>query len=288
MKLSERAKKIIRLTLSIATLVMLSVSAVLFVISSISINAMGASPYTYETIGAAFRRIAIPVYITLALVVISGVTLTLLIPEEKGRAKAMKDAFSRLNMLYRIRGIGTPKTPTRSIAATLNGINSLYANLDGADEGVVKTVKYERTLRSSMKLTNVILFVLGVIVALVIGITNKSLYLDGVASHDLTQSVVNVVVLVVICLAPAMAFAVIRFFVDRTSAVREYLAVETLPRTRVEKDEENEAKFPTLLVVRISVLVLAVVFIILGIFNGGMEDVVQKAIKICTECIGLG
>ena len=47
MKLSERAKKIIRLTLSIATLVMLSVSAVLFVISSISINAMGASPYTY-------------------------------------------------------------------------------------------------------------------------------------------------------------------------------------------------------------------------------------------------
>lgn len=288
MKLSERAKKIIRLTLSIATLVMLSVSAVLFVISSISINAMGASPYTYETIGAAFRRIAIPVYITLALVVISGVTLTLLIPEEKGRAKAMKDAFSRLNMLYRSRGIGTPKTPTRSIAATLNGINSLYRDLDGADEGVVKTVKYERTLRSSMKLTNVILFVLGVIVALVIGITNKSLYLDGVTSHDLTQSVVNVVVLVVICLAPAMVFAAIRFFVDRTSAVREYLAVETLPRTRVEKEEENEAKFPTLLVVRISVLVLAVVFIILGIFNGGMEDVVQKAIKICTECIGLG
>ena len=264
MKLSERAKKIIRLTLSIATLVMLSVSAVLFVISSISINAMGASPYTYESIGAAFRRIAIPVYITLALVVISAVVLTFVIPDEKKRATAPKDALHRLNLLYRSR------------------------DLDGADEGVVKTVKYERTLRSSMKLTNVILFVLGVIVALVIGITNKSLYLDGVTSHDLTQSVVNVVVLVVICLAPAMVFAVIRFFVDRTSAVREYLAVEALPRTRVEKDEENEAKFPTLLVVRISVLVLAVVFIILGIFNGGMEDVVQKAIKICTECIGLG
>jgi hypothetical protein len=29
-------------------------------------------------------------------------------------------------------------------------------------------------------------------------------------------------------------------------------------------------------------------FIVLGIVNGGMADVLNKAIKICTECIGLG
>jgi hypothetical protein len=34
--------------------------------------------------------------------------------------------------------------------------------------------------------------------------------------------------------------------------------------------------------------VVAVVFIIVGAFNGGMGDVLAKAIKICTECIGLG
>lgn len=39
---------------------------------------------------------------------------------------------------------------------------------------------------------------------------------------------------------------------------------------------------------RIAVLVLAVVFIILGSLNGGVGDVFRKAIKICTECIGLG
>ena len=32
----------------------------------------------------------------------------------------------------------------------------------------------------------------------------------------------------------------------------------------------------------------AVVFIILGVMNGGMKDVLVKAIKICTECVGLG
>ncbi len=32
----------------------------------------------------------------------------------------------------------------------------------------------------------------------------------------------------------------------------------------------------------------AVVFTVLGVLNGGMHDVLVKAIRICTECIGLG
>ena len=41
-------------------------------------------------------------------------------------------------------------------------------------------------------------------------------------------------------------------------------------------------------IIRIIVLILAVVLIIAGIYNGSMRDVLYKAIKICTECIGLG
>ena len=40
--------------------------------------------------------------------------------------------------------------------------------------------------------------------------------------------------------------------------------------------------------VRAAFGVIAVTFIILGIFNGGMRDVLYKAINICMECIGLG
>ena len=39
---------------------------------------------------------------------------------------------------------------------------------------------------------------------------------------------------------------------------------------------------------QIALLVLAVLFIVLGILNGSMKDVLIKAINICTECIGLG
>jgi len=41
-------------------------------------------------------------------------------------------------------------------------------------------------------------------------------------------------------------------------------------------------------VVRLSMFLLSLVFIAFGIWNGGMRDVLVKAINICTECIGLG
>ena len=39
---------------------------------------------------------------------------------------------------------------------------------------------------------------------------------------------------------------------------------------------------------RTAVLALALVLIVLGILNGGLEDVLAKGAAICTECIGLG
>lgn len=40
--------------------------------------------------------------------------------------------------------------------------------------------------------------------------------------------------------------------------------------------------------IRVVLYLLAVAFIVLGVLNGGLRDVLVKAINICTECIGLG
>ena len=40
--------------------------------------------------------------------------------------------------------------------------------------------------------------------------------------------------------------------------------------------------------VQLCLFILALVFILLGVLNGGWYDVLVKAINICTECIGLG
>ncbi|HAE45567.1 MAG TPA: thioredoxin [Lachnospiraceae bacterium] len=39
---------------------------------------------------------------------------------------------------------------------------------------------------------------------------------------------------------------------------------------------------------RIALFALAVLMIILGVYNGSARDVFGKAVKICTECVGLG
>ncbi len=41
-------------------------------------------------------------------------------------------------------------------------------------------------------------------------------------------------------------------------------------------------------ILRTAVLVIALILIILGILNGGLEDVLAKGAAICTECVGLG
>lgn len=76
------------------------------------------------------------------------------------------------------------------------------------------------------------------------------------------------------------------------SIQREYDAI--LARIKEEKaagvKAEPKAAAPVrdLKAVRIVILAIAVVFIVVGIFNGSMMAVVNKAIRICTECVGLG
>ena len=49
----------------------------------------------------------------------------------------------------------------------------------------------------------------------------------------------------------------------------------------------QESAFPAS-VLRADLYAAAMVFIVLGVMNGGLYDVLVKAINICTECIGLG
>ena len=51
---------------------------------------------------------------------------------------------------------------------------------------------------------------------------------------------------------------------------------------------ENRASGSKVNVLRTALLVAALVLIVAGIFNGSARDVFGKAVKICTECVGLG
>jgi hypothetical protein len=83
------------------------------------------------------------------------------------------------------------------------------------------------------------------------------------------------------------AFAVVigATFVCRRSMEREIQLLKGIPGGEA---PEAAAKPSCVNYVRVALYAVAVVLILLGINNGGMRDVLVKAINICTECIGLG
>ena len=74
-------------------------------------------------------------------------------------------------------------------------------------------------------------------------------------------------------------------FLCRRSMEREIGHLKGLSGNKV---PEAPAKPSRMGYVRIALYAVAAALIVLGINNGGMRDVLIKAINICTECIGLG
>lgn len=67
-----------------------------------------------------------------------------------------------------------------------------------------------------------------------------------------------------------------------------HLAPEKQKISRAQPYRENEMPARRKNALRTILICLAAVLIVLGITNGGLWDVLVKAINICTECIGLG
>ena len=86
---------------------------------------------------------------------------------------------------------------------------------------------------------------------------------------------------------------VARLFVAESSAARELELIKSYikenPSVKAIKVAKGEKKrFDYIVFTRCAILTVAIVFVVVGIFNGGMRDVLAKGVKICTECIGLG
>ena len=90
-----------------------------------------------------------------------------------------------------------------------------------------------------------------------------------------------------VCLwvAAALAAVIAAMYVCDRSMAREAAALKGY--SDIAQQTGAAKKFPVNMV-RIGIFATAVVLIIVGVLNGGMRDVLIKAINICTECIGLG
>ena len=95
----------------------------------------------------------------------------------------------------------------------------------------------------------------------------------------------------------AFGVAIAVSFFNRYSLRKEISLVKSMIAENAKKGlvvkEKNEQKIArndgrVTFFARVAIGIIAVVLIVCGIANGGMADVLGKAINICTQCIGLG
>lgn len=84
----------------------------------------------------------------------------------------------------------------------------------------------------------------------------------------------------------ALVFVIQSLCVKNIQAELELAKKAPVKEKKEQKQTDSQAKIRN--AARIAVFAAAVILIVAGILNGGMFDVLVKAINICTECIGLG
>ncbi|MBQ8689446.1 MAG: hypothetical protein IJ515_03685 [Clostridia bacterium] len=272
--MSESTKKRILLIYTCALGILLIAVGVLFVVSCVNIYNLGDRPFTRENISSAFSKIAVPVYIAIAAVVIGGIGKIWLDTDEKKKNKPrVKD--------------------------TLAILKKRLASVEAAPESAQK-IKREELCRRLIWIGAAVLLALSLIYPLIFIFSPATFPADNVNTAN--ASVADAMIILGASLALPTAYSVAALFVAESSMKRECeliraaLTSNTANAAR-EAEENKKSALSSFFekhgrVISISakctVVVVGVVFVILGISNGGMADVLAKAVKICTECIGLG
>lgn len=274
--MSQKIKRRIHLIYGIILSVLLVATGVCFAIACLAIYRTGPSPFTPESIGRYWGYIAPLVYVCLAAVV-GGIVVSLALPLEAGKPRAARDPGLRLKKLQETVDVS-------------------------ASPELQKRVGRERAMRRGSVVVATILSAVAAIVVLVWCLIPGRF--DDVSTAGLQQDILTAVAVILPCAAVGLAAWVAVVLLWGVSVQRETVMLKAASmnpdyRRKPAAGGSGETARPSRLkamvgkpaflwTVRGVVFALAVVFIVLGAANGGMADVLGKAIRICTECIGLG
>ena len=234
----------------------LIVAAVCLIVSAYTIYNLGDSPYTPESIGAEYDKISVPLWVAI-FAVIAGIVLNIALPMPKSKAKAIKDPFIKLRILQK-------KLPAGAVH-------------DGIDR--------QRSLRKMYRTICTLLCAVAFIPAIAVLCDYDSFTVD-----NLTPALLRVVGMLSLGAIISGVLLFVLSVIERRSAEQEIewtkVAISEGKKSdqiSTENDTENTKK-----IVRLVLVGAACALIVIGLTQDGFYDVLQKAIRICTECIGLG
>lgn len=274
----ESKGKKIRFIYGIGMAVLTVIVGALFILQICAIYASSAqSPYTVESISARFNQIAIPVWVWVA-ALIGNIVLSFVFPEEEESPKAQVDIATKLCRMQK-------RLPENAVG--------------------MSTIKQKRKARTVAIIACAVFACVAIAVCLVhllnenyTPIISEDFFPGGRALADrLVRSIPWIA-----CAFLAAIF--VTLFVEKSQEEELALtktAIAESAKQGIKADKNAQEKknvFQTIgeffdsekgtAIFRILFAVVGVALVVVGIFNGGMYDVLQKAINICTQCIGLG
>ncbi len=242
------------------------------------------SPYTTEIISKTFKQIAIPVYLWIAAAIGGGVIFCVF-PEEKKRPKAYVSLSTALQRTEK-------RIPAFELfVGQMNVVKSKEETMRKGIAGALSAFAF------------LVLFVCFAVLLdlFYLPIINRPFFVahDGLVDRLFQMAILLIVGLTII------GFGEIvmensrkrqqKYYLEILASAKGHSKGEALPtkQSKLAKLDfwsklSKEKQKKTVLGMRIALGVIGVAFVVWGIANGGMKDVLLKAINICTQCIGLG
>ena len=240
-------------------------TGVCFAVSCVTIYQSGETPFSRESVAIHFQKIAIPVFLCLVGIV-GGMVLSLLLPLSQKKEKAKAD-------------------PKKNLSRVWDGFS-----LSSCDADIKSKIENKRRGRKALRIVIAVICVLCAALALIYVLNPVNYSLE-----ELNHDILVAALVAFSASAIALLACYIATFVEKVSIVREIELVKLAKgdrkketKTRHKKEQPGFWKKHGILLIRLVVLAVGIAFVILGVFNGGAADVLGKAVRICTECIGLG
>ena len=251
--------KRIHLIYGIVASVLIVALGVVLIIACRDIYTSGPRPYTRAAIGAKLVDMA-PLLILNLIAIIGGIALTITLPLPRAKTKAVRDEMVTMQKLAA--KAGTPSEPQKQYI-----------------EREQRMRWYSRVLTAG--------FFGGLMAKPAFYLLDKSHFPAADPTAEIMAAAIIALPPVIIGLLGCFICSLLtkRSILKETEIYKQIIA----SGNKVTPAPASDTSKPVLLkTVRFAVLMVALVFIVVGIFNGSANDVLTKAIKICTECIGLG
>lgn len=248
--------------IAIATSVCTILLGVLFIICCTHLYFTGGDkPFSRESVGSYLAILAIPSFITIA-ISITGLVFAYV-------NKIKDDELSK-----------------RTNLEILESFKSRFIFNSFDEETRLNIIP----LKKRKDIANIIAISVSAICSVVIAI--YFLFIGDFSNTDLNREILSAMAVLLPLSVVAVAIHIPKVYIVEKCAKEEYNLLKASIKAHGIPSLANvsapEKLLSSINITKCVIFCVAAIFIVIGIFNGGMADVLQKAVKICTECIGLG